>query len=45
MYHNPGVDVPVGHEPDEQRVQPVDPQWWLPIRTKAQTEAQEVTRG
>jgi len=29
---NPSVDVPAPHEPDEQRVQPVDPQWWLPIR-------------
>jgi hypothetical protein len=42
---DPTVDVPIGHEPDEQRLQPVDPQWWQPIRDKARDEAQEVTRG
>ena len=42
---DPDVDVPIGHEPDEQRVQPVDPQWWLPIRRRVLDEAQEVCRG
>ena len=42
---NPQVDVPIGHEPDEARVQPVGPQWWLPIRKQVHAEAQEVQRG
>ena len=42
---NPSVDVPTRHEPDEQRVQPVHPTWWLPIRDQVRAQAQEVTRG
>jgi hypothetical protein len=42
---SPRRDVPAPHEPDEQRVQPVDPLWWEPIRQQARTQAQEVSRG
>ena len=42
---DPDVDVPMGHEPDEQRLQAVEPQWWLPIRQRVRDEAQEVHRG
>jgi hypothetical protein len=42
---NPSVDVPARHEPDEQRVQSVDPQWWVPVRGRVLAEAQEVLRG